>query len=212
MKRLIMLKRLYLTILLPMLLCLQVEGQNKDYEFYIQPGYNTATSGVVLGLGGFMKGFNLEGNLMAGVSTSEKIYWNDLDGESMPYAATYRPIGGNIKIGYGIGIGERIRITPQIGLQYITLKEKGDSEFTTGEYSDLPQLYHEAADGSHSIGASVGARFSIYLFSHIGLSVTPEYTKGVKQSDGFKALSEVSSKIKKYGEGFGCNINLTISF
>lgn len=177
-----------------LMIALPAWAQNKDYEFYIQPGYNTATSGVVLGIGGFMKGFNLEGNVIAGVSKSERIYWNDVSGESLPYSATYRPLGGNIKIGYGFGIGERIRITPQVGCRLITLKESGDDAFKTGEYDDLPQLYDEGADGSHSIAASIGARISIYLFSHIGLSVTPEYTKSVKQSEGFKALSMYLTK------------------
>lgn len=212
MNKLTILKRLCLALFVPLAFSSQLQGQNKDKEFYIQPGYNTAYSGVELGIGGFMKGFNLEGNVMAGVSSSERIFWNDLDGESLPYSATYRPLGGNIKIGYGIRIRNRIRITPQVGLQFVSLKENGDYPFESDQYDGLPHLYQEAADGANSLGASFGARFSIFLFSHIGLSVTPEYTKSIKQSDGFKALSDVSSKIKKYGEGFGCNINLTISF
>lgn len=187
-------------------------GHNKDKEFYIQTGYNSSLPGGEIGIGGFIHGFNIEGNFLAGLSESERIYWNDHSGTSMPFAATYRPLGCNLKVGYSIRLGERFRITPQIGMQYIILKETPAEIEEANDYTEWPAQYDRAADNSNTLGASAGVRVSFSILKNIGISVSPQYTLKVSQTEGYRDLSEVSDKIKKYGEGFGCSINLNITF
>lgn len=191
---------------------LPMSGHNKDKEFYIQPGYSTIISGAEMGIGGFLNGLNLEGNLFYGISESDQIYWNDHSGTTMPYCATYRPLGANIKVGYSFRLGERFRITPQAGCQYVALKETQVDTDIAGEYEEWAPKYDKAADKSNTLGISAGIRISVAILKNVGLSVTPQYVVKVSESDGYKALSEVSDKIKKYGEGFGCSINLNITF
>lgn len=189
----------------------------RDYtrknEFYLQAGYNvTALSGVNIGIGGYIHNVNIEGNYIIGMSKSDKIYWSDKSGESVPFTATYKPSGGNVKIGYGFRINSRIRITPQIGCQFLTLKETTEESYVSDDYSQWSQYYMGAADKAKAASASFGARFSIALAPCVGISVTPEYLLAVSKSEGFKALSDVSSKIKGYADGFGCNISVNLFF
>lgn len=178
-----------------------------DDELYFQAGYNVNTlSGINLGVGGFLKRINLEANYIIGLSTSDKIYWNDTEGGSYPVAATYKPSGGNIKIGYGLKINNRMRITPQVGAQFIELKEKFEDENGSSIY------YDKIANGASACSALIGARLSFAITKYLGISVTPQYTIGISKSNGYKALSEVSNKFKGYTDGFGCGVNLNLFF
>lgn len=190
---------------------------NRDFtrknEFYIQAGYNiTALSGINIGLGCYIQNVNIEGNYMASLSSSDKIYWSDTSGESVPFTATYKPSGGNVKIGYGFRINSRIRITPQFGFQFLSLKENTEESFISEDYTQWSQYYLGAADKASAASASFGARFSFALAPCIGVSVSPEYLVSVSKSEGYKALSAVSSKIKGYTEGFSCNISVNLFF
>lgn len=169
----------------------------RENEFYMQAGYDVADfSAVNFGLGGYIHNFNLEGNYIYGLSKGEMIYWNDMTGEIPPFDVTYKLAhGANVKLGYGFQINSRIRITPQVGCQFIMLKD---------EYS-LDKL-------NNATSVTAGARFNVALAPHLGLSVSPEYMWGVYKSDLFKELSEVSSKIKGYSDRFGCNVCINVFF
>lgn len=210
-----MIKQLHTAIKISALLltatAFPIYGHNKDKEFYIQTGYNSALSGGEIGIGGFIHGFNIEGNFLAALSESERIYWNDHSGTSMPFAATYRPFGCNLKVGYSIRLGKRFRITPQIGMQYMTLKET-PAETGIADDDIWPSPCDKAADNSNALSGSAGVRVSFSILKNVGISVSPQYILKVSQTEGFRDLSEVSDKIKKSGEGFGCSINLNVSF
>lgn len=198
---------------------LYLDGNTKDFtvrlnwnyirenEFYLQAGYNaTAFSGITAGIGGYIKNINLECNYIMGLSDSEKIYWNDKTGDVKPIAATYRPSGGNLKVGYGIRVHDRIRLTPQIGARIVSLKENIDKSGYNSSYDK------SLANGANAISATAGAKINVAVAKCLGISVSPEYLIGVSKSDGFKALSDLSSKIKGYSEGFGCNVSVNLFF
>lgn len=178
----------------------------KQNEFYLQAGYNaTAFSGITAGIGGYIHNINLECNYIMGLSESDKIYWNDKTGEIKSIATTYLPSGGNIKVGYGLRVHDRIRLTPQVGGQLVTLKEKIDNAGNSAFDKSL-------ANGANAISASAGVKLNVAVAKCLGISVTPEYLLAISKSDGFKALSELSSKIKGYSEGFGCNVSVNLFF
>ncbi len=186
---------------------------HRDYvrrnEFYINAGYNvTGFSGVTAGMGGYYHKFNIEGTFIMGLTPSETIYWTDTNSEGYPCAVTYKPMGGTAKIGFGVRIGNRFRITPQIGCQIVCLNERqeGDS-WGGGSYA-----VYSPVDKPMAVGGVFGARLSLAIAPCLGLSVSPQYAIGLMQSDGYKALSEISSKIKGYSEGFGCNVSLNLFF
>lgn len=176
----------------------------RDYvrpnEFYMQVGYyNYCNHGFNAGMGGYLKNINLEANYFMGFARSERIYWYYIPGyySFNEGEASYSPWGMNIKTGYGFSLGSRFRITPQIGWQF--LKLKGDDSYANGF----------GAYASSAVGA---LRIHYVLAGCLGIYIAPEYRYSFKSSDGFEALSSVSSEIKSYAQGFGGSVGLTLFF
>jgi hypothetical protein len=55
-------------------------------------------------------------------------------------------------------------------------------------------------------------RVYIALAKSFGISITPEYAFALSKGEGFKILSDVSSTIKNYGEGFNAKLALVLTF
>ncbi|MBR5324150.1 MAG: PEGA domain-containing protein [Muribaculaceae bacterium] len=177
-------------------------------EFYMQVGGNYGgIIGINAGLGGHINNVNMEANFVLGFIESDKIYWTNTIYESIPYVATYKPLGGNFKLGYGFRLHRRIRTTLQVGTQYILLMESVENSYNDNYYSDM-----KIANGAYTMGLTFGARLNFVLAPWLGLSITPEYILPVYKSPGFEVLSGHSEKIKNYSEGFNCNVGLNIFF
>lgn len=170
-----------------------------DAHFYLEAGYNTGTSGAELSLGSYVSGVNFELNYMIPMVSEQTIYWNNV---SLPSEkASYKPtmiLGG--RIGYGISTKEAIRITPQIGLQF--LKTEETVEVTASEH----------ASGAYCSSLVLACKLQYMLSKNIGLSLTPEYASPIVKSEGFKALSEASSDIKKWNNGLGIRLAINIEY
>lgn len=205
---------------------LELNGTTKDFsvtlhrnyirrnEFYIQAGYNMlAMSGMNFGLGFYAANVNVEANYLLGLSKSPDIYWNNSQGESYPSVAKYSAQGGNVKLGYGIRLFNRMRITPQIGAQLIALNEKIDEMYIGSDPSESYSYEGEhIAKGASALSLSFGVRINVAAAPWLGFSLTPEYLVGAAKSDAFKSLSSISSKIKGFSEGFGCNLSVNLFF
>ena len=182
-------------------------------EGYVQVGYNTGNlMSLNFGIGGFVNNVNFELNYLLGLKKSEQIYWNDITGESIPFTATYKPYGGNLKAGYGFRLHSRIRLTPQVGCQFVGLKATTEDSETSDGTGLQSQSYMNPANDSKAASMTFGLRCNLALASNLGISVSPEYLVCISKSNGFKALSDVSSGIKSYTEGFNCNVSLNIFF
>jgi hypothetical protein len=79
----------------------------------------------------------------------------------------------------------------------LTLTEKADGGDTQ-------------ANGSNVMSALLSVRFSLAFNKSMGFSLSPEYAVGVMKSEGYEVLSGISSKIKKWGEGFNVKVGLII--
>lgn len=181
-------------------------------EFYLQAGYNIlAMPGLNFGMGAYISNVNIEANYLLGLSKSPEIYWNDSEGSMLPRTATYTPQGWNAKAGYGIRLFNRMRLTPQVGIQMVALKEK-ISEFSLEDsLEEIPDA-EKIANGASALSLSFGVRINFALLPCLGISITPEYLIPVSKSDAFKTLSDLSPKIKGYSEGFGCNLSVNLFF
>ena len=178
-------------------------------EFYLQMGYNPfLASSITFGIGFFVKNFNIETNCMIGLKKSESIFWSEID--EFPVSATYKPYVWDLKFGYGIRLDSRIRLTPQLGFQYVGLKETVEElDYATSDYYYPPSTI---ADGANAMSLSIGTRFNIALSPLIGVSFTPEYKTSIYKSEGYEVLSKTSNEINKYASGFGGLINLNLYF
>lgn len=165
---------------------------------YFQAGYVLlGISGLNIGVGGYISNINLEGNFQMGLSKSEDIYWKDISGSSVPVNADYSPMAIDFRLGYGVTMGKRFRLTPRLGFNYVVLKESADNK---------------VADNSNAMGLPLGIKFELAFIKHFALSVEPSYLINLSKSDGYKMLSGISDNINSYSNGFGININLNCNF
>ena len=174
---------------------------NYKNELYVE-GNIRAGSFVALGttLGGYIHHVNIEASYFYGTDKSETIYWSGND--SQPIASYYEPIlNVSAKIGYGIPISTRFRLTPQIGMNFLKLKETMEDEANI-----------TPADGANVTSGLISLRFSAAIIDNVAISLSPEYSFAISKSDGYTALSDISDKIKKWGEGFNFKLGITAFF
>ena len=176
---------------------LQRQYQSKS-NFYIHAGLQAGSFMAMEGtLGCYLGNVNIEASYLLGMSKSEDIYWNNTGTSEEPVLFTYKPTGYSFKLGYGIVCGTRLRITPQVGATIVTFKGDTDS--------------NETSEGNVS-SATVGARLDYAVASCFGLYAAPELSFAVQKSDVYDQLSEVSSKIKGWGNGFNIRVGLCLFF
>ncbi len=174
---------------------------NYKTEFYAEGNVRAGTF-MAFGatLGGYFQNINAEVAFLAGSGESETIYWSG--NNTPPIACTYSPSTNiSLRLGYGFPISNRYRLTPQAGFNVLKLKESAESGG-----GDSP------ADGANTTMGVVGVRFSAALANHFAVSISPEFGFSMSKSKGYEALSEVSSDIKKWGEGFNVKLGLSAFF
>lgn len=173
---------------------------NYKDEFYAELGVRVGTYIAFGGtIGGYISNFNIETSAHYGIGNSETIYWCGND--TKPVSCVYHPqLSFSGKVGYGIPIGTRFRFTPQIGANFLRLKES------------MPDGANiSPADGCSVASVLCGLRFSVVIANHIGISLSPEYSFAICKSRGFKELEQISSKIKKWGEEINVRLGLMIA-
>lgn len=194
----------------------KVDEPNKEYTFKLKRRYYyndsfiagvAALSGlkdVSVGgyLGGYIKGLYIEGFVQKGITKSETIYWNDLQTDNEPIKYTYTPLVFGGKLGYGLIVGNRFRLTPHVGASVIRLNGSN----VDGERSSFDPSV------CSSIAVNGGMKFSCALSPCIELNLTPEYYYSVYKTDLYQALYETSPIIRNWSEGFKLNVGVGIYF
>lgn len=176
--------------------------RSKSSTFYLEAG---ALAGGVMGgelsLGACFSGFNLEANAMMPFGSSEQLWWNHPSQESEYYQ--YKPAFSMAgRVGYVIRIGEKFRLTPQVGMRFLKTSEKAVESRSLSEH----------ASGSNVSSLLLALKLQFMFSKHIGLCLAPEYDMALMKSEGFKALSSTSSKINKWNNGIGAKLALHIAF
>ena len=96
------------------------------------------------------------------------------------------------RAGYGITISSRLRITPQVGVSVMSVK---DNRIAT-----------------YALCANAGLRLEYAVAAHFGVSFTGEGSFAVSKKDAFKQLEEISSKVKGWGTGGNLRIGAYLIF
>ena len=177
---------------------------NDSYEFYVEGNYRLGNLTSVGGtIGFYLNNVNFDISYQGGIGNEEFLYWRQ--GNNKPYKFSYLLDGVfTTKIGYGIPIGGRFRITPQLGIQHISITEKALNDDINGLSSVVVDCNCQSL--------IISSRISIALSKHWGCSVSPEYFVPITQSEGFECLSDVSTSIKGWGEGFNVNLGLVLYY
>ena len=158
---------------------------------YLQVGGQFGTLMGIGGAAGFYVGnVNVEAGFTMGM-TSEKIYVNFADGKD-PSLEELKPMCFGGRVGYGIIIGTRMRLTPQVGASVVSVK---DNEIAT-----------------YALCATVGLRFEYALAANFGISATGEGCFAVSKKDSFKQLEGISSKVKGWATGGNLRIGAYVNF
>ena len=163
-------------------------------EANIRAGSMIAFGGTI---GGYVSNVNVEAAYLIGTGNSETIYWSG--NNTQPIVSNYTPTTNiSAKLGYGFALGTRYRLTPQVGVNMLKLKESIDNSSSA------------IADEANVASALLSLRFSVAIVNHFEISITPEMSFAVSKSKGYEKLSEVSSKIKQWGEGFNVKLGLSV--
>lgn len=168
----------------------------RKYQMYLQPTFQFGTH---MGLGGavglYLANVNVEGLFLMG-KKSAPIYWNYI-GDSgwgmRPMEEIFSPTTIAVNVGYGIIIGTRIRLTPQVGVNAINLEGNGGNRCSA--YS-----------------TSVGARIEYAAAKHFGICLAPSYAFPIYKSDNFIRISETLTQLNQYVEGFNLKIGFYFYF
>lgn len=173
----------------------------KKSHFYIEGDYQWLDYNSFGGALGFYKNrFNVEaGYMMGNYNKDNSIYWYNQAGE---YSGEVRYVSDrmHLKIGYGIRIGRRIQVTPQVGAALLRLTNDGEYETD----ANLDDTYAMQYVGS--------LRMTYALLPFIQLVVTPEYTQTFKEGPLYEKMSTASEDIKGWGTGLNVKTGLTIYF
>ena len=176
------------------------EGVNQtiqlDRPLANNTGYIEANvqAGTLMGFGAdagfYLSGFNMEAYVTKSMN-SESVYLNSTSGTaSQSVSLSGLLVGG--KIGYGIFVGKRFRITPQAGIGYLSVTGGGVS--------------------TNALSGTVGARMEMTFGKIFGVSLTPEGMFAISKKSIFEEVSSVSSKIKGWGTGANIRIGIFAYF
>ena len=193
-----------------------IDHQHDKYYFHMKRQYyykddfvfgaNVSTNLDDLRVGGYvgayLNGLYLEGSYMYGLNESEDIYWYDKLSENEAVAYSYIPMSIGGKLGYGMILGTRLRITPYAGVGFVLLNGRlvrdSSSEFSVRS--------------CYAVSVNGGVKFSCALTSCVDLNITPEYHYFVHKTDMYNILYDVSSAIRSWDEGFRLNVGLGFFF
>ncbi len=162
--------------------------------FYMEGTMTTSSMGGGT-LGMYIGNFNIEASYLAGLGEEEMSWLKH--GQNGAYHGYYTPtlVGG--KIGWGIRLGNKVRLTPQLGLNIVQCSTDGSTDI---------------ADGASVTAATISARMSWHFWSVFCLSVTPELSFPVQQTEGYEIMSEHNDNIKAWGNGLNCRFSFGFNF
>lgn len=170
----------------------------QPYSFYIQPTLQVGSSMAVGGaIGAYIANVNIEGYYLMGLDKSEEIWWNSTADEK-PVGYIYKPSIFGGKVGYGVIIGRRTRITPQIGLELINVK----ATESNGEAISFD------ASKTYALSASLSVKAEYAITPFLSAFVAPEYKSPVIEGEYLKEIKPISTKVK----GFVSGVNMKVGF
>lgn len=163
---------------------------------YVQPSFQVGSM-MAFGaeVGAYIKNVNIEASYLMGTS-KETLFWNYVGTSSegkRPVEEEFSTAAFSAKVGYGFCFGTRLRITPQVGIGTVSVSGSQESK-------------------GHVINATFGSRVDYAIAPCIGINLTPEFGFGVSESPVFTEISNISSTVNGWGNGFNLKLGLYLFF
>ena len=149
-----------------------------------------------MSLGGYMKNINIEVGYQLLFSEDETIYWSSLYGDSEVY--NYTANMQCYKIGYGLIILSRLRLTPQIGINYLSVTGK--------------ETQYETSDHCGTFIFPVSGKLSFAISPSFDLYASAEYMIPFGKSELYSQLANTSTRINGWSSGLRFGIGLGLFF
>lgn len=180
------------------------EAQKRDYQFYIEGKFQAGNMmGAGGGIGIFIKNFNLEAYAIMGMSESKEVFCLPSDKTQTAYSYTYNALQFGAKVGYALIDNDKFRLTPQVGVGIVSVS---GTEKQKGTGTD------PKATSAYAIPASVALRADYRFVKNFGISLTPEFAFAASKSDAFSRISDASSDVNNFGQGFNVRVGIFVCF
>ena len=154
-------------------------------EAVAQAGYMMAAGANV---GCYISNFNIEAYGTFGLCKSRLRVITSYDNKVYELRAC--KFGG--RLGYGIALGNRFRLTPQLGAGLLVAGGDGIS--------------------AKAVTGSCALRTEFVIVKHLGISLTPEYTFAISKKKVFDAVSNVSKRINGWANGVNASMGIYFYF
>ena len=154
-------------------------------------------------MGAYIKNFYFEGFAMKGLGSSEVIYWNSSQEDVRPLEYTYSPLFVGGRIGWGIILGTRMKVTPMLGGGVIRL---------FGEPTEDSRVTSFNPSGCASVAGIGALKIGIALTPFMELNIVPEYYYSLSKTEIYSALYDISPTIAGWSEGVKLNFGLGFFF
>ncbi len=193
----------------------------EDYDIFLkleerkymnQKGYWDLTFGLGgpwgmgTSLGVYFSRFNVEAEVGIGLKKSDTIYWTADDPITYPdpTACVYKPVYFNVKFGYGIQTGYRVRLTPQLGLGVLGLKER------------IVEQGNVAMDhvSLSAFQMTLDLRCDFAVSETFAFVLRPAFKTVPKSggSDAFQQVRYASDRVSKFCTGFTLQAGIAVLF
>jgi hypothetical protein len=104
----------------------------------------------------------------------------------------------SINTGYGLLFGNRLRITPRVGMTYYRIVKDQNKD-------DLEME-------SYVISGSTGIRLEYSPIQNIGIVCTPVYNLPITAGNVAKQMDEITCFTKEWCKGFSINLGVELIF
>lgn len=171
--------------------------------FYIHPRYTVGCpSAGGAAIGASLNGFVIEATVDIAIGSVITANWRYTSGStSATFQQPYDPdcmLGGNI--GYGMPLGRRIRLTPLVGAEVLSVSSHG-----VGGYSQGGQMTY-VCSGTASL------RGEIALTRWLSLTVTPMYRLPLQRGTLAEQFGAINDTAARWNSGFALQAGFSLNF
>lgn len=185
----------------------KLRDQSEKNHFFFNVGISAISLNAPLLNIGYYINFNkrlgllIEAGGFYGINKSDIIYWYNSNYDNIGNS-TYSPYGINGALALPIKYALKFTISPKITFRYVGLLSKWNP--INNE--------NDPAKGANAFSTSLGCILSFTVCPSFVISLTPEYSLSIKESNGFKEIVKNSSTVQKFSKGFNGQLNLNFYF
>ena len=183
--------------------------------FYMGAAYQIGHITAIIGYAGlYLHNINIEGGYIIPQVETERTRWvtspDAWTGNTMQFVYDYK-IAQSFSgcVGYGLHLGKRLRITPQVGAIY----RKLEGTLTDSNVSGLYTVTEDDEKSSTWVISGFGAaRIELSPVNHITLAVTPQYEMPLSMGSLANTINGNTNIVKQWCVGFALKAGLEIYF